>query len=354
MSLNKLEYQDKFYLIEKIPESFNELLQIFEKKINKKINPNEIELHYVDQDNDVITISNDLDLKVIDRNFSLTFKLENKKESPFFREILNQSRMGQKMQNKLLSKKSSELEEFSIIKGKQDLQQVQEQDDSFEIYEDEKSNQDDDLDDQFEFIMAIHENSKCDICQTSPIKGIRYKCSQCLNFDACDKCFEQKLHPHDFKQITIPQQIVNKINKSKLSNIDIVFPYLKDKETNQELKNLTLQELKVIRDRVDKIKEILGDEQEIKIIRICINTLNKTNEEAIPYSIELIMSDNNKINSKYPAEIQKMAKQLSDILEMRHEKLLEICKQFKDKGIQYICEKVFEDENILNQYPTVL
>ena len=34
-----------------------------------------------------------------------------------------------------------------------------------------------------------------------PIKGIRYKCSVCKDFDYCEECEEKKPHPHPFLKI---------------------------------------------------------------------------------------------------------------------------------------------------------
>ena len=33
--------------------------------------------------------------------------------------------------------------------------------------------------------LIVHENISCDGCEVTPIKGIRYKCSVCTNFDYC-------------------------------------------------------------------------------------------------------------------------------------------------------------------------
>jgi len=51
----------------------------------------------------------------------------------------------------------------------------------------------------------IHYRVKCDGCGVFPIRGIRYKCGVCSNYDLCEKC--EALNEHD------PQHILLKINR---------------------------------------------------------------------------------------------------------------------------------------------
>jgi len=37
----------------------------------------------------------------------------------------------------------------------------------------------------------------CDMCQQKPLVGVRYKCSVCFNFDLCEKCEAKGQHPAD-------------------------------------------------------------------------------------------------------------------------------------------------------------
>lgn len=44
-----------------------------------------------------------------------------------------------------------------------------------------------------------HKNIQCNYCDMKPIRGIRYKCSQCININLCHHCFEnQKKCKHTF------------------------------------------------------------------------------------------------------------------------------------------------------------
>ena len=61
----------------------------------------------------------------------------------------------------------------------------------------------------------IHYQYICDGCEMAPIKGIRYHCEKCQDFDFCEKCFKEKKdqHGHSFqaikKSIVLPPQKPN-------------------------------------------------------------------------------------------------------------------------------------------------
>ena len=60
--------------------------------------------------------------------------------------------------------------------------------DDDELYEDEQEK-------------VIHHNVECDGCGIAPIRGIRYKCSICKDFDYCETCEERLGHEHPFLKI---------------------------------------------------------------------------------------------------------------------------------------------------------
>ena len=47
----------------------------------------------------------------------------------------------------------------------------------------------------------LHENYICNNCQMSPIKGIRYHCLECNDFDICEKCEARINHKHPLFKI---------------------------------------------------------------------------------------------------------------------------------------------------------
>ena len=52
----------------------------------------------------------------------------------------------------------------------------------------------------------VHYHIICDGCKTTPIRGIRYKCKQCKDFDFCQDCYDKnkESHGHDFRKILHP------------------------------------------------------------------------------------------------------------------------------------------------------
>ena len=48
---------------------------------------------------------------------------------------------------------------------------------------------------------VVHTNVSCDGCGINPIRGLRYKCSVCKNFDYCAQCEERLGHEHAFLKI---------------------------------------------------------------------------------------------------------------------------------------------------------
>lgn len=53
-------------------------------------------------------------------------------------------------------------------------------------------------------LTPVHENVKCNGCGCLPVTGIRFKCTQCPDFDFCELCEADTDHPHSFLKITHP------------------------------------------------------------------------------------------------------------------------------------------------------
>lgn len=45
-------------------------------------------------------------------------------------------------------------------------------------------------------IVPVHHRITCDSCHINPIKGNRYKCTTCLDYDLCEVCKSRGIHPH--------------------------------------------------------------------------------------------------------------------------------------------------------------
>ncbi|KAI5803857.1 hypothetical protein EDC01DRAFT_611613, partial [Geopyxis carbonaria] len=56
----------------------------------------------------------------------------------------------------------------------------------------------------------VHRGVTCNNCQIVPIRGIRYRCANCLDFDLCEVCEQDSSHPktHLFYKIRIPAPFI--------------------------------------------------------------------------------------------------------------------------------------------------
>ncbi|MCJ1287601.1 hypothetical protein MMC26_006953 [Xylographa opegraphella] len=52
----------------------------------------------------------------------------------------------------------------------------------------------------------VHRGVSCNSCNTQPIRGIRYRCSNCADFDLCETCEAAQVHPktHVFYKVRVP------------------------------------------------------------------------------------------------------------------------------------------------------
>ncbi|KAI8324729.1 EF-hand, partial [Martensiomyces pterosporus] len=52
---------------------------------------------------------------------------------------------------------------------------------------------------------VIHRGTSCNSCRETPIRGIRYKCAQCHEYDLCETCEAHEVHKHHvLLKITVP------------------------------------------------------------------------------------------------------------------------------------------------------
>lgn len=69
---------------------------------------------------------------------------------------------------------------------------------------------------------SVHTNVRCDVCNMSPILGVRFKCTVCMNFDLCSKCEKSNIHSadHPLLKIKVPREI-----SDPSSGMDIPSPF---------------------------------------------------------------------------------------------------------------------------------
>lgn len=57
-----------------------------------------------------------------------------------------------------------------------------------------------------------HPEIECDECEVNPLKGIRFKCSVCPDYDLCEGCEAKGIHPeHPMLKIRDPAHAPEKI-----------------------------------------------------------------------------------------------------------------------------------------------
>ena len=40
----------------------------------------------------------------------------------------------------------------------------------------------------------IHQGMICEVCEMTPIQGLRYNCIDCPTFDLCEECYKKEAH----------------------------------------------------------------------------------------------------------------------------------------------------------------
>ncbi|KAF3941150.1 hypothetical protein ABW19_dt0201289 [Dactylella cylindrospora] len=63
----------------------------------------------------------------------------------------------------------------------------------------------------------VHRGVTCNMCNVVPIRGIRYRCSNCIDFDLCESCEAQDVHPktHLFYKVRIPAPFLGSPRKTQ-------------------------------------------------------------------------------------------------------------------------------------------
>ena len=204
-----------------LPSSFNELcdraqsylenidpnktFQIIDAKLNKRINDqNDFQTFIMEHstENNIVILINLVDKK--DINKIPAYQMEN--SSIYF-----QSNVMPKKEEKFpIKEEKKELTEEERIKEnirslvKSKLKTLESN-----IYNEIIKNE-----------QPIHNGIKCNACGTKNIKGIRYKCSTCDNYNLCENCEENSNHDENHILLKIRQPIVeNELNQKISSSI---------------------------------------------------------------------------------------------------------------------------------------
>ena len=186
LNLNKInsENSEKFNLLE--------LSKLNSKDINNfnniQINKDSEEFNNKDSDNFHLMESSEIKLIEIDRNISDNILPEENKN-------IEEDEFGKNIENIITS---------NIENIKEDIIQSI-------LIENSKIQQNSKMKKKGPKNSYVHENYICHNCQVSPIKGIRYHCLECNDYDLCEKCEAIIDHNH-------PLYKIKKDNSCKFKN----------------------------------------------------------------------------------------------------------------------------------------
>ena len=215
-----------------------------------------------------------------------------------------------------------------------------------------------------------HKNIKCEKCLTQPIIGVRYKCSQCDNYNLCEKCEEenneQSFHDeeHNFIKIRKPiddsKEPEEKIYSFDCQNILLLNEYIYEGtehcEINIILKNngnvkWPKKKTKLIFDESSQNKEgdiilepqKVGEEKGYKV-----KFENLGNLKVGEYKSYLLFNVNGKnYGEKLTLSINVKEKKELEEIDKYRDKIKEFRDQFNLDKDDYADEKIFD---ILKQY----
>ena len=170
---------------EKIPDSDN--FNLFDSDNIKKININSDSFLKIQNNNNLIKIdsnnlgnidSSEINLIKFDKNNSNSFVFEENKE-------IEEDEFNKNIENIISSNIDNIKDDIihSILLESSKIQQ------KTKINKVNPTNN------------YIHKNYECDICKMHPIKGIRYHCLECKDYDICEKCEEKFNHPHPLYKV---------------------------------------------------------------------------------------------------------------------------------------------------------
>ena len=107
----------------------------------------------------------------------------------------------------------------------------------------------------------MHVNYVCDGCGADPIKGIRYKCAYCDDFDFCNNCEKTENHDFDHPFIKIKNPVNDQVLTSNINAIPINSSFMK----SSEISNINENPPKIYKSLLGA-SNILNNDYVVKII----------------------------------------------------------------------------------------
>jgi len=184
---------------------------------------NDFHVTYLDEEGDLITISNDQELKELYQKQQGTIKL-----------VLRDYDLSQSKANQMLERIDTlrdslaqvsvrsngsfeDLETKECPKSPKSPSQKSQELSSIDVTQLRQIIQEE-VQKAIEPKTTVHHGVTCDGCGVNPIPGIRYKCFVCPDFDYCEKCEDSIEHPHPFIKMKTPGAPFNNCRGGPFNN----------------------------------------------------------------------------------------------------------------------------------------
>ena len=197
----KLKKGEEIRKVTELPATFEALRQLFQRLYDST----DFQVRYEDEEGDLITIDSDRELATAYETAtgpSLRLLLEpstvERPKSKVEPETVREAKSEHKPC--IFRSIGKKIESFWYSGNKQEVTKAQQQRDLFvqRLVRQEVGRL------LGLALTPVHEDVKCNGCGCVPVTGIRFKCTQCPDFDFCELCEADTEHPHPFLKITHP------------------------------------------------------------------------------------------------------------------------------------------------------
>ena len=204
---------------------------------------------------------------------------------------------------------------------------------------------------------TVHTNIKCEHCFSNPIKGIRYKCSICNNYNLCQQCHEKN------SETGSHQHFFYAIKKYQNNNNNIVQPIMDKKNYSYKCLSTNLKKC-IYRGKKETTKQIIiqnnckykwpentklivdKNNSQISTEDIKLNQLAPNEQMTLDISfknLQNLASNEYKIYFDFKVNGINFGNKLCIIIIIKNESEQEIINKFRNK---YKTPSYYKDENI--------
>jgi len=196
----KIEYNGSIKRTRKIPSSLGELRKLIVESF-PEITAVPISITYKDKEDDVISLNTEEDLQ----EAYLQLKEESRNAIKFFVKSLQ----GQKDESASRTSNCPALRN-PFVEETKEMAEINKRMEGTRITEEPRTAEN----------LAVHKTVICDGCEMNPLKGDRFKCVICPNYDLCSNCNATGMHSHH-TMIKIKEPLDKKLNSSQVIEVDI-------------------------------------------------------------------------------------------------------------------------------------